>query len=56
MKNFAWKGKIWGMNVEQWGYWMPGDCSRWDYDKFIALDIGSCITPTFTSPNMDKAY
>ena len=37
MKNFAWKGKLWGMNVTEWGYWMPGDLKRWDYDRFIAI-------------------
>lgn len=35
---------------------MPGDCSRWDYDKYIALETGSCITPCFTCTNMDQAF
>jgi hypothetical protein len=56
MLNFAFLGKIWGMSASEWGYWMPGDCSRWDYKKFVALEIGSCITPSFTCPDMDKAY
>ena len=56
MKNFAWKGKVWGMNITEWGYWMPGDLKRWDYDKFIALETGSSITPSFTCLDMDKAY
>ncbi len=56
MKNFAWKGKIWGMNVTEWGYWMPGDLKRWDYDRFIALETGSSITPSFTCTNMNEAY
>ena len=56
MKKFAWKGKIWGMNVTEWGYWMPGDLSRWDYDKFIAVETGSSVTPCFTCIDMDRAY
>jgi hypothetical protein len=56
IKNFAWKGKIWGMNVTEWGYWMPGDLKRLDYDKFIAVETGSSITPCFTCLDMDKAY
>ena len=56
MKNFAWKGKHWGMNVTEWGYWMPGDAKRWDYDKFVAVETGSSITPSFTCTNMDQAY
>ena len=56
MKNFAWKGKIWGMNIEEWGFWMPGDMKRWDYDRFVAIDTGSRITPCFTCTDMDRAY
>ena len=56
MKQFAWKGKHWGMNVQEWGYWMPGDLKRWDYDRFIAVDNGSSITPSFTCTDMNTAY
>lgn len=56
MKNFAWKGKLWGMNVTEWGYWMPGDLNRWDYNKFIAIETGSSVTPCFTCTNMDVAF
>jgi hypothetical protein len=56
MKNFAWKGKLWGMNVTEWGYWMPGDLKRWDYDRFIAVYNGSSITPSFTCTDMNRAY
>lgn len=56
MKTFAWKGKIWGMNVTEWGYWMPGDLKRWDYDRFVAIETGSSITPCFTCLNMEEAY
>ena len=51
MKEFSWKGKLWGMNVTEWGYWMPGDLKRWDYDRFIAVETGSSITPSFTCLN-----
>lgn len=56
MRNFAWKGKMWGMSATEWGYWMPGDINRWNYNQFIALDTGSSITPSFTCPDMDRAY
>lgn len=44
------------MNVAEWGYWMPGDLKRWDYDRFIAVYNGSSITPSFTCTDMNKAY
>ena len=22
------KMRLWGMDLSQWGYWLPGDCSR----------------------------
>jgi len=56
MRNFAWKGKMWGMSATEWGYWMPGDMNRWDYDKFIAVYTDSSITPSFTCKDMDNAY
>lgn len=56
MKTFAFKGKLWGMNVAEWGYWMPGDLKRWDYDKFIAIHTKSSIKPSFTCTDMDRAY
>jgi hypothetical protein len=43
------KMRIWGMGVWHWGYWFPGDCSRPHRDQFIAIYIGSCIVPTFTT-------
>jgi hypothetical protein len=56
MKNYAWKGKVWGMSATEWGYWMPGDLNRWDYEKFVAVYNGSKITPCFTCKEMDRAY
>lgn len=44
------------MSATEWGYWMPGDLDRWDYDKFVAVYTGSSITPSFTCKDMDKAY
>ena len=35
---------------------MPGDAKRWDYNRFIAVETGSSITPSFTCTDMDKAY
>jgi len=35
---------------------MPGDLKRWDYDRFIAVDNGSSITPSFTCTDMNTAY
>ena len=44
------------MSATQWGYWMPGDLKRWDYEKFVAIYNGSRITPCFTCKEMDRAY
>jgi hypothetical protein len=56
LRNFTWKGKLWGMSATEWGYWMPGDLNRWDYDRFIALYTKSSIKPSFTCKDMDQAY
>lgn len=56
MRNYAWKGKLWGMSATEWGYWMPGDLCRWDYDRYVAIYTGSSITPCFTCKDMDRAY
>jgi hypothetical protein len=56
MRTYAWKGKLWGMSATEWGYWMPGDLSRWDYDRYVAVYTGSSITPCFTCKDMDRAY
>ena len=56
MKDFVGKGKIWGMNVHEWGYWMAGDVKRWDYKRFIAVYTGSSVTPSFTCTYMEQAY
>ena len=56
IKTFAFRGKLWGMNVTEWGYWMPGDLKRWDYEKFIAIHTKSSIKPSFTCTDMDRAY
>lgn len=56
MKNYVWKGKLWGMNATEWGYWQPGDLKRWDYDRFIAIYNGSSIKPCFTCTDMERAY
>lgn len=56
MRSYAWKGKLWGMSATEWGYWMPGDLNRWDYDRYVAVYNGSSITPCFTCKDMDRAY
>lgn len=56
IRNFEWKGKMWGMSATEWGYWMPGDLNRWDYTQFVALYTQSSIKPSFTSPNLNQAY
>lgn len=56
MKNFTYKGKLWGMNITEWGYWMPGDLKRWNYDKFVAVYTKSNIKPSFTCTDINRAY
>ena len=56
LRNYKWKGKLWGMSATEWGYWMPGDRNRWDYKNFVAVYNGSSITPCFTCTDMERAY
>lgn len=56
MRRFAWKGKLWGMTIEECGCWLAGDLKRWDYDHFIAIDTGSSVLPSFTCTNMNQAF
>jgi len=44
------------MSATEWGYWMPADLKRWDYDRFVAIYTGSSIKPCFTCLDMDTAY
>lgn len=44
------KGRLWGMDVMQWGYFLAGDCSRFSRDNFIGITIrDSCVKPSFTT-------
>jgi hypothetical protein len=44
------------MDINNWGYWLPGDIKRCARDDFIGIDVGAWVKPSFTTENTLQVY
>ncbi len=50
------KMRLWGMDLMAWGYWLPGDCSRFSREQFIAIYTRKNIIPSLTTEHTATVY
>ena len=57
MRELGWaKGRLWGMDATQWGYWLAGDRKRFSRTHFIGVHVASSVKPSFTTASTEQVY